>query len=282
MSLEQRDFNTHRLDEFCFRSLYVNSINDTKNTILYVGGAFQSLEDLYLVKRHLCSISNLILLELPGFGRSDRLPSNYGFDFYAKCIHITLSSYTASNVVGYGYSYGVGPMLKASSKYSELFKAVIFAGACPSFTDTMISGMKNLIGVSVKDPASFPIEFEKLLCHPNKNELLNGRRSAVLLRRMLRSQPGESLQRFRDNYLRLLNEHQAVDIAPVPALLMAGQYDSFINPARLKEFEPYCKYCVIKIIQGCDHFFHLQNSSIDKELIEDFLKYIPSKQYEEL
>lgn len=114
---------------FSYRySTFHNS--DTLPTILFFGGSFQSLESINNLQPIWPEHWNAIVVELPGFGLSDLLPEDYGFDFNAACIeHVMAQLEPDRQYVAFGYSYGAGPLFRVVARGPDRFTGLVLGGA---------------------------------------------------------------------------------------------------------------------------------------------------------
>ncbi len=241
-------------------------------TIVYVGGAFQSIESVTKCEEWLQNFSHLII-ELPGFGESLQVSQQTSFDLFAACIHTAVSECNLSNIYGYAYSYGAGPMGRYVAQHENQVKGLIVGGASASMTSEMEARVERLIE-SARNKNEFMEVFTSTFFYQQEEELFSGRLSHSLVKRRLRSVSEVELNRFVENYQTLLREHRNVAKVSnkVPVMAIGGERDIFVDRTLLNGFKNYCGNIEIAELAGTDHFYYLQRPEVLLEMVRQFIE----------
>lgn len=240
-------------------------------TIVYVGGAFQSVESVMKCEEWLQNFSHLII-ELPGFGESLQESQPNTFDLFASCIHTAVNECALRDFYGYAYSYGVGPMGRYAGHNEGRMKGLIVGGASASMTPEMEKSIEHLIE-SARCKKEFLEAFSSTFFYPNEQNLSSGRLSHSLVKRKLRSVTDSELRMFVENYQTLLKEHKTITRVSkdLPVMVIGGELDTFINRSLLNGFKNCCDNVEIFEISNADHFYYLQRPELLLYLVRQFI-----------
>jgi len=265
---------TTSLDGFNFR-YSVELVNEQSETIVFVGGAFQNIESYNTTYRLWPKEEyNSIIVELPGFGQSDHLSSDYDFQFYVDCIRLALkesrSYFLQDQYIAYAYSYGAGSMFKLVSQFQDTFKCLIIGGASARFTPKMVDQVNSLISLAQQKDKAFNKEFINTFLNPELPDK-TFRRTRAGLTYMLKNLSDNDLTCFVANYTRLLREHKAVNYIDIPTLVMTGAHDKFTKPEYLTQFNEFCSDLEITEIDDCDHFYQVQSEQ-PEHIVHQFIQ----------
>ena len=241
-------------------------------TIVYVGGAFQSVESVMKCEEWLQNFSHVII-ELPGFGESPRINQSITFDLFASCIDTAVNACALLEFYGYAYSYGAGPMGRYAARYGSRLKGLIVGGASASMTPDMEYIIERLIE-SARCKKEFIEVFSSTFFYPNEEDLSSGRLSHSLVKRKLRSITDLELEMFVENYRTLLKEHKMVAriSSDLPVMAIGGELDTFVNRSLLNGFRNFCDNVEIFEISNADHFYYLQRPELLLFLVRQFIK----------
>lgn len=241
-------------------------------TIVYVGGAFQSVESVMKCEEWLQNFSHLII-ELPGFGESLQASQPNTFDLFASCIDTAVGECALQDFYGYAYSYGAGPMGRYIARYENSMKGLIVGGASASMTPEMEKTIERLVE-SAHCKKEFMEVFSSTFFYPNEQDLSAGRLSHSLVKRKLRSVTERELEMFVENYRTLLKEHKIVARVDqnIPVMVIGGELDTFVNRSLLNGFRKFCDNVEIFEISNADHFYYLQRPELLLYLVRQFIE----------
>ncbi len=251
--------NTASFSNFNFR--YKLDVKDvTKDTILYIGGTFQSLESVNKPYQLWPNDLNSLIIELPGFGLSDHLPKEYGMQFYADCIDhvVKLCGLNNTPLIGYSYSYGSGPLYRYINENEHNFKCLIAGGVTTRFSPIVTSEIESLIDIALCNDPSFKTKFIDTFINKNLPQKTY-KKTRILTKALLRGVSEQEVQSFAHNHLRLLGEDFSVSFVDIPTLAIVGEHDRFTCFADIEHLESNLSAFRSVKLDECDHFYHIQS-----------------------
>lgn len=92
-------------------------------TLLLIHGLGASLEHWYRLVPLLAEEFKLIILDLPGAGRSDKPKRNYSLDFYTEVLEQFIDQLNLKDIVLVGHSFGGGVALQLAIKKKSVLVA---------------------------------------------------------------------------------------------------------------------------------------------------------------
>ncbi len=105
---------------------YVDYGNISKNTLVLLHGWGQNIEMMMPIARHFQDNYRIIIIDLPGFGRSDIPSKVLSIQDYADIIKELLDKINAKNIILIGHSFGGQIAISYSLKY-KVEKLVLLA-----------------------------------------------------------------------------------------------------------------------------------------------------------
>ncbi|MFT7559659.1 MAG: pimeloyl-ACP methyl ester carboxylesterase [Flavobacteriales bacterium] len=250
--------------------------------LVFVGGAFQSIEKLGPLSDHWKERYQLVLIELPGFGESDFLPENKGFDYTAECIDKVCRQLKLSNMIMIGTSYGSPSVFRYVANNQNAVLAMILGGTCTSIDKLMEYQVRVMLWIMrSKSSYMFPKAFTEVMCNIHVEAIPKLARIQQVLMRSLIRLGEDAKEKFFANSMRLLGEKLPKLKVHVPTLVFTGEYDQFTRSDRLEEFHEYCSDLQIERIKNSDHMYHLEQTEETLALIDRFVSEKLSEQHEE-
>ena len=234
------------------------------DTIIFIGGAFQSLESINKPHRLWPKDINSIIIELPGFGLSDQLPADYDLQFYVDCIDKVIKEENlSSNLIAYSYSYGTAALYRYVLQNESRFKCLIVGGATTRFNQGMIDQINILIELAESDEQLFKKKFIDTFVSDQLEPKVY-RKTKILLKHSLKATTSKDIKSFAHNYRRLLREHEAVSYVNTPTLAMIGEHDRFTKFQDLEDLHKNFSQITTVELSDCDHFYQIQtDQSLD-------------------
>lgn len=241
-------------------------------TFIFVGGAFQSIDRLGPLSEYWKQHYRLILIELPGFGESDYLPSSCGCDFTAQCINEIVSHLHLSDCVVMGTSYSTPSVYQFAAYHQDKVKALILAGSATCTDKFMEYQIRLMLWVIQSEKVHwFPQAFAEVMCNKGCKDTPNLVRIFHILQRSLSRLKEEDRQKFISNSQRFLEARVPEIRVDVPTLVFTGEHDRFTAAERMTEFAKYCWDLRIVRIPDADHLFHMEQTERMLSLVDEFV-----------
>lgn len=248
--------------------------SDTGNGIplVFVGGAFQAIDRLGVLSEHWEQRYRAVLIELPGFGESEYLPPEVGFDFTARCIAHVVDLIGLESAVFVGVSYGSPSVFRYVSDNQDKVAAMVLGGSCTKIDRYMQYQIRFMIWLLKSDRRGlFPEAFKDVMCNTDAGGIPNAQRIHQILVRSLARLSEEDKRKFISNSYRLLDVSLPETKIQIPAMVFTGEHDKFTKADKMSDFSRYCWDLRIVRIPNSDHMYHLEQAERTLELIDHFV-----------
>ncbi len=230
--------------------------------IVLVGGAFQHKSAWGRLESRLAEHASVVTVDLPGWGESDLLPSDYPMAFLAECLHevLRLAGHEQAHV--FGGSYGGLVAFRLAQLHPEQVLSLALAGTAADIADPLRSELLHTVALLRADRIEQFAHFSASLIL-SKNPAANVvRGSAVrrILTGLFSAISAEDGAKFVENTLRLLrpDSHGAHPRVTVPVLLSTGEHDDFTTPRMCRDLAEFCKDARFTLLRDADHAVHLE------------------------
>lgn len=239
--------------------------------LIFVGGAFQSIDKLGPLAEHWKNHYRLVLIELPGFGESDYLPPEYSFDFTAECIASVVDELGLVNPIVAGTSYGSPSVYRYVGMHQSNVKAMVLIGSCAAVDKFMEYQVRMMMWVvNSQRSTDFPRVFTEVMCNTKVASIPNADRIHHIVIRSLKRLGAEAMKKFFANSMRLINANIPKYKIAVPTLVFTGEHDQFTRADLMSEYSKYCWDLRIVRIPDADHMCHLEQTEATLSLIDKF------------
>ena len=253
-----------------------------QDPILFISGAFQDMNSWKPISTYFTQKTTTILVDLPGTGSADSLPSDYGFAFLSETIHHLINEIKIDKVYIISASYGTPIAYTFAQRFPNRVSKLVLAGTMTFLTNHL----KKLTQISIaiahqgngKVFADFVMNNGLLYTKTDGAQKIN---KYDFVKRVLHRQLSffnkTSLQKYIDNSNRLLRE-SSLDIHEAPsvkALVFTGEYDVFTTPNACKKVAESFEDSFFTTIKNADHLFHLEQTKTTIELLHKFGNNIP-------
>ena len=264
-------------EKFKYYYRFIRNGSSNSVPILVISGAFQNMDSWKKYVQYFSAESTVILLDLPGVGRSDFLPPDKGVDFLVGSIYKLLGELSISKCSLISASYGTPIAYRFAQKYPELLSSVVLGGTMKEiprdFRSRIIHSLQLLEKKKMEEFASYVVH-NGLLCR-DENKIV-ARRKLVerVIYLQLKNMSGDEIERYISNTWRLL-KHEPLDLNDKPsvrALVFTGEHDVFTLPQYCREMAAAFKNAVFTTIKHSDHLSHIQQFPVVTELLMRFLK----------
>ncbi|AXQ99464.1 alpha/beta fold hydrolase [Pseudoalteromonas piscicida] len=223
-------------------------------TVIFAHGWGRSLEDFIPIAETLGASANSILIDLPGFGRSDRPKDTWSTTDYAMHIAEFIKKQKLKDVIFVGHSFGGRVALRLGAKYGHLFSGIVLvASSGVPRPRTFIETLKFYLNK----------RYFKILKFFAKNEL----QLSLLEERFGSIDYIESKKLgLRDIFVKTISENQESELHKIvtPVKLLYGKND-FETPIELGKI--IANYIENSEFIECDNFDHLSILSRGKHQV---------------
>lgn len=241
--------------------------------VFFVSGAFQTMRSWRPFAERFEPTTTVLLADLPGMGRSDLLPREYGLDFLARAAHDVLRAAGIDRAYVVGASYGSPIAYTLAQQHPGAVDRLVLAGVMRKIPAHLHGATeRTLTTVREGRMAAFAEEVvEGMLCRDPHARIANRELAEKVLRRIEHLSEGDRL-RYIENTARLLG-HAALaleDPPAMPTLVFTGESDVYTTPDDCREVAAALPDATFTTIEEADHLFHLERFDATVGLIETF------------
>ena len=222
------------------------------DTIVLLHGWGQNIQMMEPIGNNLCKEAKILIIDLPGFGKSEEPNIIWTMYDYAECVHELLEKLDIKNPILMGHSFGGKISLIYASKY-EVKKLVLFA-------------------------SPFKKEIKKLSL---KTKLLKTAKKIPGLNKFegfAKKHIGSRDYREASDFMRkILVEHVNLDITEdvkkinCPTLIVWGTEDKEVPIERAYELEKLIKDSGVVAYEGCTHYAYMERLGQTINVLRSFL-----------
>jgi pimeloyl-ACP methyl ester carboxylesterase len=242
--------------------------------IFFLSGAFQSMDSWDKFVDYFRDKTTLILVDLPGVGKADILPSDFGLDFLAECVDHVLSHVDIQKVNVLSASYGSPIGYEFAKLYPDRVSHLLLAGIMREIPKEVEASVYLTIELLKQNKINeFSDEvINGLLCRDPLKEVNKSKVVSRLFRKQLQNLNPDQIERYIENTLRLFKHTPLnIDHSPdVPTLVFTGEHDTFTRPEYCKEIASSFNKATFTTITKADHLCHMEQFESVIELINNF------------
>lgn len=274
--------HTLSIDGYRYAYRTTGRVQPGRYPILFLSGAFQSMESWQPFVSHFERDTLAIVVDLPGTGRSDLLPRHYGLDFLAESARRVLEDAGIARATLIAASYGSPIAFRMAQLFPEYVEGMALGGVMkeipPDFAARTARTMTTLEEGRIADFARDVTE--GLLCLERSDSIERSRFAARVLASQLRRFREEHRERYIENTARLLS-HPPLDLTRPPsarALVFTGEFDVYTQPEHCHEIAAALPQSTFALIARADHLFHLERFDVTLRLLDAFARDQPFEQ----
>lgn len=240
---------------------------------IYLGGAFQSIQNVQNYAKISSEYSHTIMIDLLGFGDSDILDSSYKMEILADSIEhfIEARGFDKVNIIGTSYGAVVSYIL--AGKSPEKINKMVLGGFMDKFNaETLSKWEAGLNYAKNGQRKEFADHMTALLLNKERSTdiRLQNFISSMMIRKLTGATYAE-LDKFIFSIERLMNNGKTFSPPQCPTLMMTGEHDIFTTPAHHQQLHDLSPQSTFTLIDRADHMFHLEQFDVTSQLIETFL-----------
>ena len=231
---------------------YINYGNKKGKTVVLLHGWGQNIEMMKPVADGLSDRFNIIIVDLPGFGKSSEPTYVWKISDYVACIHKLLEELNIDSPIMIGHSFGGKITLLYASMY-KTEKIILFGSPYTKEIQKMSLKTKMLKGLK-KVPVLNKLEgFAKK--HIGSEDYRN---ASEIMRKIL----VETVN---------LDITEDVKKINVPSLLIWGTNDEAVSIELARNLEKLIKDCGLVEYEGCTHYAYLERLGQTINILNSFL-----------
>ena len=273
----------HKWAGYRSESRVVHSAHPVLAPVLLVGGAFQRKEDWGRIEEGLLEHSDVVTIDLPGWGSADLLPDSYGVDFLADTLNHILDELNLAELNALSGSYGTAIVYRLAQRYPHRVARMMLVGTMVAIPDHYRADFHRTLELLAAGQID---EFAQTALGIifSRDPAAQIPTSAVIRRILLRridKASTEEIDKYGANTRRLLNLPMVDTSSPPaqPTLVTTGEFDTFTTPAMCRELAATCADSRFTTIRNADHMVHLQRST---EIVDLMLRFFADRQIAEL
>ena len=226
--------------------------NDSENSLIFLHGWGQNIEMMMPIAKPFIKTHNVLIIDLPGFGKSDEPNSEYTIFDYASLVNKLVKKYKLKNPSLIGHSFGGKISIVYALNY-EINRLVLLASPYK----------KNI----KKDTFKMKV-FKKL----KKIPILSGFEDFV------KKHVGSVDYRNASGIMRnILVKHVNLDLTDevknimCPTLLIWGTNDEAVSYNDALELENLISDCGLVTYEGCSHYAYLERLGQTINVLKSFV-----------
>lgn len=255
---------------------YFYQISHSENPIypaaLFLCGAFQSSASWMRFEQDLIIDRDVIIIEMPGVGRSDLFPENFGLAAYREILLDLLETLDYSHVYLISGSYGTIQAYDFAQYHPERIDRLVLAGTMTELSSELRNTLEYSISLLKKGKLS---EFVDLVLQNLARDRC-GQKNSKIVRRVLKRQlerySSDDQAKYIENTRRLL-KLGALSLEcppPIKTMVFTGEFDVFTRPELCKEVAGRIPGSQYISIRDAGHLFHMEQFHVCINLIRAF------------
>ncbi len=264
-------FNFNGFNYYC---IITKSGNKKCNPIVALSGAFQNMQSWNKYLEYYTQFSTVILVDVPGSGKSDILPHEYDLDFLVSSLFELFQHLNIKKAELLAASNGTPIGIVFTDKYPELVSHLALIGTMKNFPSHMLKQTENTFTrIYNNEMDKFAEEVLNIIMNVNKKENIK-RYSAVrrVLFKIIERLDEEGRLKYIENTKRLiyLEKSDYNFTFKSPVLVFTGENDSFTKPEYCKEISTSFENSIFTTIKDSDHLCNIEQFNYTNNLIMKF------------
>ena len=228
-------------------------VGNKRSVLIILPGWMRTTAEWLPVAKKLSIEYTVILLDLPGFGKTQKPETTYSIYDYADFVEHFLNKLEVKPVTLLGHSFGgrIGIIISAKMK---LVTELLLIDAAGVEKRTIIAKMK--------------IQFFKLA------KIFLPKQVVTQLRNKLGSRDYKTAGEMRDIFIKVINEDLSYLLSKisVPTLLIWGNNDGEVPEWKIKLMKKLISNAKLRVVWGAAHSPHLEKPTEFMEILYDYLK----------
>lgn len=215
------------------------------------------------------SRNHIILLDLPGFGKSDKPKREYPIKFFTKQVVDFLRFLGYDKVILIGHSLGGMIALSITIQKPQLVKNLILISTSVTFSQS-IKNKWNLFGLNI----AFRLAYKRLLKNIIKQIISTEKEDKEfkkLYKNALKIPKSVVLSTFK-NMTSKFKIYKKLSQIYQPTLIIYGNKDKIISKSKIINLQDLISNSIVEVIEDGSHRVMVENHSQVNKIIDDFIK----------
>lgn len=229
--------------------------NELEDTIVFLHGWGQNIQMMEPLANKFNNKSNILIIDLPGFGRSEEPKEIWSIYDYASLVHDLVKKLKITNPILVGHSFGGKIALVYASKYKTKKLVVFGSPFC-------------------KEIKELPLK-TKIYKFVKKTPILN------ILAKPLANMIGSTDYKNSSGIMRsIMVKHVNLDVVEdvkkikCPTLIVWGTNDEAVNISRAYELEKLIKDSGVVVYENATHYAYLERLNEVTVVLNTFFSLI--------
>jgi len=241
--------------------LYAEYGSTNNLPVVYIGGAFQTIDSIRPISQGLEAHGHTIVLDLPGFGEADLLEAEYGFDFYCELLREFCRAKGFDSIGLIGASYGSAIAYSFAANMPDLVTSLTLAGTMKSIPEYQRPQIiKSLSQLREGDLAGFSETAVSVLMNGDRaGDIIRYNQIRRMLKRSMRRLSHQDQLKYLLNTERLLMMSIDLSVSPISkTVVFTGEFDAFTTPDYCAEVAASIPNSEMVVVRNADHMFHVE------------------------
>ncbi|WP_052021364.1 alpha/beta fold hydrolase [Actinokineospora spheciospongiae] len=240
--------------------------------LVIIGGSSQYRHSWMRYERQLLEHTSMVTLDLPGYGDSDHLPAEHGPDFLVGAVHHTIGALSLGPVNLFGGCFGSPIALRLAHDHPRAVRRLMLTALTAELTPEAVARVHHWS--RMWDAGQFGELADAMVGEFMSPAHLPVKRRRIVERHMRHTMATRDQRALAQDFThreRLLAHswHLTHPTVTAPALLIAGEHDTFTPPARGREVARAIggRFTTVK---EADHLLHLERDTELADLMVHF------------
>ncbi len=258
---------------------FIENQDSDFSPLFIINGAFQDMKSWTQLITLLDKQYSIIVADLPGWGKSDLLPSVFGFEMYNEFIRKILLEEGIEKVNLLSCSFGTLIATSFAKSFPDNIDNLIFCSPILKIKKSLkkkYPKMKNIIEVrKTEQLANFLCKIGLVNCKAGSKGKIEHFDLLVkkFQKKIARCDPNQ-LGKFLENTNRIMKfpEEDLTEIANLPSMILKGRYDEFTSTKDCEKVASEFQSCPLYLIPKSDHMFLHEQPVYSAKKIDAFIK----------
>lgn len=234
---------------------------------IFLMGTLQEIESVTYFSENFAEYLNLFVVEIPGLGHTDPLPSTYSIQDQAAMLldFVKLLKIPSAHVMAISYSTPI------AAEFCGLWpgaRSLSLCGGTAGVDATLRRGSMVILAEAYNDRKAFAKRFIEGMT-VNDPKIKNGKVIARRSRMHIYSHTDKQMECFCENTLRLLAYKPSKNLSRFkqPSLLFIGDQDPYVSRRKALELASALPNCEFQLIPHADHLVHIEYPELTTSLM---------------
>lgn len=232
--------------------------------VVFLHGFMESLKIWKKFEEVFSQRFRVLLIDLPGHGKSSNFSDTHTMEFMAECVHTVLVNEKIEKALLVGHSMGGYVSLSFAEQYPDMV-----SGLC-LFSSTVFEDSPERLEERQRAIAAVESHKMKFISSVIPNLFYNrsGRKSSKRIYKLVKIAARQSKEGIIAAIRGMMQRKDKSDVlrkAKFPVMLLGGRDDFLIPPERIEEMAKMPKHVRVILLEQCGHagFYEAKKESIE-------------------